>query len=125
MEWVKQNLKFVIGMVVSILLIGGAGYFAYTQYNAYSAAQNNLSSVRGSWESLEQETPHPGTETIRNIDAASKDLTNNVQVLYDRTVSLFQPVPDILLTNATDLNIAVNEGIYRMTVADRTWTDCL
>lgn len=102
-------------MVVSVLLIGGAGYFAYAQYTAYTTAQGNLSSVRDSWQSLEQQDPHPGTETVRNIEAANKDLTNNVQVLYNNTVSLFQPVPDILLTNATDLNIAVNEGIYRMT----------
>ena len=116
MDWVKQNIKFVVGLVVSLLLIGGAGFFAYSQYNAFTAAQSALQSARGTWEDLENKDPHPGTLNVNNINRATNDLAR-VQQFFDRTVALFQPVPDITITNAFDLNVAINNTIARMTKA--------
>ncbi|MCD8533833.1 MAG: Amuc_1100 family pilus-like protein [Verrucomicrobia bacterium] len=100
----------MIGLAVAVLLIGGAGYFAFLQYNSFTQSQQTLQSERSTWEGLETKSPHPGTPNLDNIRSATNDLAR-VQQLFDTTQRLFRPVPPITISNAFDLNIAVNRTI--------------
>lgn len=114
MEWVKQNVKFVVGIVVSLLAIGGAGYFAYAQYTSFTNAQAAMNDARSQWEGLERKSPHPGTSSVNNIRSATNDLAN-VSGFYNQTIDLFQPVPEIAITNAFQLNVTINQSIALLT----------
>ena len=73
MEWIKKNLIVVISGVVALLLLAGAGFFLFTQFNADRAATEKLAQIRQRWETLERKRPHPGTESVNNIQAAQRD----------------------------------------------------
>ena len=76
MEWLKKNIIVVVFGVVSLLLLAGSGYFLFSQINADKEATAKLAQTRQRWESLERKKPHPGSESVDNINAAKRDANN-------------------------------------------------
>lgn len=74
MDWIKKNLTMVVSGVVALLLLGGAGYFLFSQWQLDAKVDAELKDARATWERLEKSDPHPGTDEINNIKAIQQDV---------------------------------------------------
>jgi hypothetical protein len=101
MAWIKRNLTFVIGGLVALGLLGGAGFYIYSSLNLNSDARVKLNEIYASLDALNNKNPSPGNEQVDNIAAAidqRRQLTNWMASVTD----WFQPVPTIPRDSATD-----------------------
>ena len=95
MDWIKRNLFFVIGGVVALALMGGAGYYSYTRYETYGVAKEKLNESYAELKRLYDLNPSPGNEKVNNTQNA-KDQQAGVQALYAKLGKHFQPIPAVV-----------------------------
>jgi hypothetical protein len=91
MAWIKRNLFFVVGGVLAFALLGGAGYYIWSQYSRNQAASDKLTEIYGKLSSIAQQQPGPGktnTETAKIQDAQLRAWINS-------GVNYFQTIPGI------------------------------
>jgi hypothetical protein len=94
MGWIKRNLFFVISGLVSLALLGGAGFFIYTQWDRNSVASEKLNQIYETLGGLAQENPAPGNEKVNNT-AIAKQQEQEVRAWLTSARNYFQPVPAI------------------------------
>ncbi len=94
MAWIKRNLFWVIGGVIALALLGGAGFYIWQGWSHNSAALDNLSSVVSQLNELNQKNPSPGNDKINNTDIA-KDQSRQLQEWMTNATAFFQPIPAI------------------------------
>ena len=69
MNWAKEN-PFLTGfLVVSVLVIGGLGYFAYSQYGTNTELLASYDTEVGKLHSLQNQTPFPNAENLKKAHA--------------------------------------------------------
>lgn len=76
MAWIKRNLVILLTSVVSLALLGGAGFFLYTKYEANREITEELNSNIANLKNLANRNPHPGTDEVDNISAAKNEAEN-------------------------------------------------
>lgn len=72
MGWIKRNLVFTITAVLALALLLGAGFFIYKGWARYSDASEKLTNLYNSLQTLNQQTPSPGSEKVNNITTAKE-----------------------------------------------------
>lgn len=95
MAWVKRNLFFVVGGVVALALLGGAGFYIYKAWDRNATAFTSLNEVVGTLKGLTGQTPSPGNEKVNNTQIA-KDQDKEVRAWNEKAFASFAPVPPIL-----------------------------
>jgi hypothetical protein len=101
MSWIKRNLFFVVGGLVTLLLLGGAGYYIYQSCDQNGQARDALNEAYSSLDALSQKNPSPGNDQVNNIDAAVeqyRQLTNWIASVSGN----FQPIPTIPANPSSD-----------------------
>jgi hypothetical protein len=91
MGWIKRNLFFVIGLVVAVLLLGGAGFY---DFQSWQANQDALSKLTDIYNQIQQDNgyhPAPGNDKVNNIQIA-KDQQQQLQVWLKSAHEYFQPI---------------------------------
>lgn len=83
MPWIKRNLFIVVASLISLGLLGGAGFFLHTKYEANRAITAELNSNIESLKNLANRDPHPGTDEVDNISAAKKASEKTKQFLEE------------------------------------------
>src|SRR5262252_1635330 len=97
MSWIKRNLYFVILSAVALVLMGLAGFFAYTKWDAHNKIVGDLNADYGVLQDLNKKNPHPGSGAIDN-DAKAKEQKQQLKDFTKQALTHFQvirPVPDI------------------------------
>lgn len=94
MGWIKRNLFFVVGGVVSLALLGGAGFYIYSQWSRNNAANDKLTEIYGSLTTVAQQQPGPGNEKVNNTQTA-KDQDQQLRAWINSTTTYFHPIPGI------------------------------
>lgn len=94
MAWIKRNLFFVIGSVVSLLLLGGAGYYIWAQSERNSKANDDLTAIYATLDNLSKTEPKPGNEKINNT-AIAKEQEQQLRAWINSAAAYFQPIPGI------------------------------
>jgi len=112
MGWLKRNLFFVIGGVVTLGLLGGAGFYIYTDWTRNSDASVKLNEIYDTLNNLQQQKPAPGNEKIDNTKIA-KDQRQQLVSWIDATGKFFEPIPSIPAGEVTSEAFA---GALRRTV---------
>ncbi|PAW85418.1 MAG: hypothetical protein B9S33_09890 [Pedosphaera sp. Tous-C6FEB] len=56
MAWIKRNLALVIGIAVSIVMLGGAGFYLVSNYNDDFDRDEELAKLKGELDQLRQDT---------------------------------------------------------------------
>lgn len=85
MPWVKKNLVFLITCVVSLLLLGGAGYYSYSKMGEDETVTAELEEVVSKYQELLKKPVNPGNAKIDNIkilkeeSARIKEFTSDVK----------------------------------------------
>jgi hypothetical protein len=70
MGWIKRNLFFVVGGLLALGLLGGAGFFIYTGWARNSEKSDKLNEIYGKLQEISQEQPSPGNQKIDNTRIA-------------------------------------------------------
>lgn len=94
MAWVKRNLFFVVGGVVALGLLGGAGFYIYKAWDRNSTAFTSLNEVVGTLKGLTGQTPSPGNEKVNNTTIA-KEQDKEVRAWNEKALTSFAPVAPI------------------------------
>jgi hypothetical protein len=94
MAWIKRNLFFVIGGVVSVALLGVAAVYDFKSYSHNSDAFGRLNEIYGTLQGLAQQKPSPGNSRVDNIKAA-RDQEKQIREWVDQTGKYFQPMAAI------------------------------
>lgn len=113
MDWIKRNLFFVVGGVVSLLLLGGAGYYIWSEYARNNAASDKLTEVYSSLESLAKQQPGPGKTNTETAKLQEQDLRKWV----NEATAHFQPIPGIPAgTNVSskDFGLALSRTVNQL-----------
>ena len=94
MDWIKRNLLFVIGSVISLVLMGLAGWYLYSSMEENAGALEKLNAEYATLDDLSKQNPHPGNEKINNIAEATNQ-TGIVRAYIAKTGTAFRPIPAI------------------------------
>jgi hypothetical protein len=107
MSWVKRNLYFVILSGVALLLMGLAGWFLYSKWDANNKIVADLNSDYQVLQELSQKNPHPGFGSIDN-DAKAKEQREELRAFIKKALAYFQPIPPIpeIREKLTDHDVA-------------------
>lgn len=74
MDWIKKNSTLVVAIVVSLIAVGGAGYYLSASMGKSAEATALLNAAVQRRDGLVNKRPnHPGFEKIDNIKAAKED----------------------------------------------------
>lgn len=75
MAWIKKNLGLVLGGLIGLILLGGSGFFLYSQYGREAAVNTALEEKRGEWNRLIGLNPFPDEKNIKAVkdDTAAVD----------------------------------------------------
>lgn len=94
MAWIKRNLFFVIGGVISLGLLGGASFYVFQNWTRSSKIYDQLEEVIGNLQMQAQQKPSPGNKDINNT-AIAKEQERQL-LAWDKSISrYFQPVEAI------------------------------
>jgi hypothetical protein len=94
MGWIKRNLFFVVGGLLTLGLLGGAGFFIFTGWSRNADASGKLSEIYGKLQEISQEQPAPGNAKINNTQIA-KDQEKEVRDWIVAAARYFQSIPPI------------------------------
>jgi hypothetical protein len=94
MAWIKRNLLFVITGVVTLLALGGAGFFIWQGWSRNTEASGQLNEIYGKLQEIATAPLQPGNEKINNTDLA-KAQEKQVADWIASAAQYFQNIPPI------------------------------
>jgi hypothetical protein len=113
MDWIKRNLVFVIGAVVALVLLGGAGWYFYSKLSLNNQKWESLSKAYDDLKRLNQQNPHPGSGSVDNIKAAKEQVVE-LRGFQNKVRGSFQkipPIPDLPKITDRDFSFALSRTI--------------
>jgi type II secretory pathway pseudopilin PulG len=87
MNWLKLNLFLIIGCAVTLLLLGLAGFYLYTQVEKESTVSNQLEAQMNDWRRLTTRVPSVNEDNIVLARTEQKKLAD----LFRETRQYFAP----------------------------------
>jgi hypothetical protein len=94
MSWIKRNLYFFIGSIIAVVLMGLAGWYAWSKYDENNQELNKLNELYSEMQRLNSENPHPGSDKVDNIKEAV-DEQQQLKALMQQCRQYFKPIPPI------------------------------
>ena len=94
MGWIKRNLFFVIGGVLTLGLLGGAGLLIYKGMSRNFEASKTLNEIYGNLGNLSQQKPAPGNGKTNNTTIA-KEQERQIRAWIGMVAAYFRPIPAI------------------------------
>ena len=73
MAWLKRNLILVVGGVITLVLLGAAGWYAYSQYTNDETVAESLAAAASSYKELNGKPLLPGDAKLNNIVLVTND----------------------------------------------------
>jgi hypothetical protein len=116
MSWIKRNLYFVILSVVGLALMGVAGWFAYSKWNANNLTLSSLNDDYSHLRDLNNQNPHPGSGQIDNIKTA-KEQREELLASVKKTRVVFEPItpiPNETKITDRDFSAALSQTIAQL-----------
>lgn len=94
MDWIKRNLIFVIGAVVSLVLLGLAGWYSFSGYSNNETRKEELNQQYEELKRLKALKPAPGEGKVDNIKLAQEQEKEAWEFMSKLTARL-QPIPPL------------------------------
>lgn len=88
MAWIKKNLMLVMGGLVGLILLGGSGFFLFSESSRESAVTGQLDEKRREWDRLNGLNPFPDDNNIKAV----KEEAARVQKLATSLKDVLKPV---------------------------------
>ena len=106
MSWIKRNLYFLIGGVVSLALLGASGWYVFSKMQLNNQKLEELNHAYAELEQLASKKPNPGNDKVDNTDIAKKQQAQ-AAVAVEKIRKFFVPIPGISeSTNISDQDFA-------------------
>jgi hypothetical protein len=97
MAWIKRNLYFVVGSLLALCLMVGAGFYTFTRWQRNSGEREKLNEAYSELKRLNNLNPHPGDgKKVDNIKLA-REQTQELRKFLGKTTNTFvriAPIPD-------------------------------
>ena len=113
MVWIKRNLYLVLSAAVGLILLGGAGYFFYINWDADHAAVDQLTQAQTDLEALRKKKPVPTPEIIKQV----KDTQAGVRAVLDKFKNIYTPVPEIKPVDEKTFKVTLDGTIAQLQTA--------
>jgi hypothetical protein len=113
MSWVKRNLYFLIGGIIALVLLGGAGWYLYSKWDLNNTNLANLNQAYADLKALNDKNPNPGGDNIK----IAKDQRKELLDYMGRAQKYFQripPIPDLPKKTDRDFAAALNRTIDQL-----------
>src|SRR5437762_106327 len=113
MDWIKRNLYFVIGAIIALVLLGGAGWYLWSKLNLNNEKWDNLSKAYDQLKQLNAQNPHPGAGPVDNIKTAKEQVVE-LRDFQKKSRTVFEkipPVPDLPKIHDRDFSFALSRTI--------------
>jgi hypothetical protein len=94
MGWIKRNLFFVVGGLLALGLLGGAGFFIYTGWARNADESVKLKEIYDKLQEIAQSPLQPGNEKNNNTEIA-KEQEKQVRDWIASAGKYFQSIPPI------------------------------
>lgn len=95
MDWIKRNLIFVIGAVITLVLMGLAGFYSYSGWSNNAEAREKINTAYEELNSLYAKKPAPGDgKKVDNIKIAKEQQAEAEEFLRKLAANL-NPIPSI------------------------------
>lgn len=88
----KSNPFYIIWGIVSLLLVGGAGFFLFSSKSAYDETKGSFDDKETSIERLQKKTPFPDADSVEAMENLVADYQTGVDDLYSSLVSFQRPL---------------------------------
>ena len=95
MDWIKRNLYFVIGSLVALVLLGGAGWYFYSTWKTNTEIVDKLNEQYTKLDTLNHQNPHPGRPPHSDNIALGKQQQQQLKELIERARKGFQVIPSL------------------------------
>jgi hypothetical protein len=105
MGWIKRNLFFVIGGVVTLGLLGAGSFYIYTGWDRNSQAAEKLNEIYGTLRNLQTEKFTGGNGQVDNTRTA-REQQQQLRSWINSTTNYFQPIPAIPSDDINNENFA-------------------
>lgn len=113
MSWVKRNLYFLIGGIIALVLLGGAGWYLYSKWDLNNTNLASLNQAYADLKGLNDKNPNPGGDNIK----IAKDQRKELLDYMGRAQKYFQripPIPDLPKKTDRDFASALNRTIDQL-----------
>ncbi len=95
MDWIKRNLYFVIGSLVALALLGGAGWYFYSALKSNTEIVDKLNEQYSKMDSLNHQNPHPGRPPHSDNVALAKQQQEQLKEVIGKARKGFQAIPSL------------------------------
>ena len=94
MTWIKRNLFFFVGTALAVGLLVYAGIYGFEGWQRNKTALDALNKAYTMLQTLNNENPSPGNDTVNNIQTA-REQERQLRDWIQQAKEYFQPVPPI------------------------------
>src|SRR5438445_2019966 len=95
MDWIKRNLYFVVGTLIALALLGGAGWYFYSALKANAEVLDKLHEQYATLTRLNSANPHPGRPPNSDNIKIGKEQQQQLRSFKDQAQKAFQRIPSI------------------------------
>jgi hypothetical protein len=110
MPWIKKNLMLVLGGLVGLILLGGSGFFLFSEYSREASVNTELEAKRAEWDRLNNLAPFPDEKNI----AAAKEEAVRLEKLSTELKGHIQPVAIPAVHDTLSLRVLVETTISEL-----------
>jgi hypothetical protein len=94
MGWIKRNLFFVVGGILAVAMLGGAGFFIWQGWSRNAEASGKLTEIYNKLDELAKAPLKPGDDKNDNTKLA-REQEKELRDWIARSARYFKPVPAI------------------------------
>jgi hypothetical protein len=114
-NWIKRNLYFVLGSLLALALMIGAGFYTYTRWQGNQKSSEELGGAYEELKRLNNLNPHPGDgRKIKNIQMA-REQRQELQAFLTNVASRIERIAPI--PNSAKVTGAEFASALRLTIA--------
>jgi len=94
----KSNPFYITWGIISLLLVGGAGFFLFSSKSAYDSTKGSFDNNEATIERLQKKAPVPSAKSVKEMEKLVADYESDVNELYSSLATYQRP----LRTDLTD-----------------------
>lgn len=110
MPWIKKNLMLVLGGLVGLILLGGSGFFLFSEASREGGINAQLEEKRGEWERLNNLNPYPDEKNIKFVKEEAARVGKLASSLRDG----IRPVEVAQVTDTFSLKLLIETTISNL-----------
>jgi len=109
----NHKVWLIVFGVISLLLVGGAGFYAFSTYGDYSDALAGWDSKVSTIGRLEKQVPYPNEENTEALEEKVEEYRDSVEALSDTLNTFQRPLNETLASTEFQQKVKTNVQEFR------------